>query len=193
MPLPPLPRRASLLASLLTAAGVVLAAASCSHIAPLSPHPDAPVPPQYHLKSPIILQAMRSQPPTATGGCPSGWVPVVPGAAPTGCYSPLGPPVTLTSAGLTSVTPSRPTPVPGQPPQPTQYGFIIAVPAADVAAVSALLMQVYDSKGAFGISVAGELWEAPQVAKPFPGRQLQIALLSRSRALQLYRLLVLSG
>jgi hypothetical protein len=44
-----------------------------------------------------------------------------------------------------------------------------------------------------GISVAGKLWEAPQVRQPFPGQRLQITLLSRNQARQLYRILVPSG
>jgi hypothetical protein len=70
---------------------------------------------------------------------------------------------------------------------------MIAVPAADVAAVTALITQAYHSRDAFGISAAGKLWEAPQIAGPFPGQQLQTAFLSRNQALQLYRILVPSG
>jgi hypothetical protein len=73
------------------------------------------------------------------------------------------------------------------------YGFIVAVPGADVAAVTAVIRQAYDSGDAVGLSVAGKLWEAPQVRNPFPGQHLQITLLSRNQARQLYRMLVPSG
>jgi hypothetical protein len=70
---------------------------------------------------------------------------------------------------------------------------MVAVPAADVAAVTAAIRQAYNSRDALGVSVAGKLWEAPQVAGPFPGRQLEIALLSRNQALQLHHILVPAG
>ena len=73
MPFQRPPRPLSVLASALAAAGVVLAVAGCSHITPLGPDP-APVslPPARDLGSPIIMQVMRSQPPTPTGRCPAG-------------------------------------------------------------------------------------------------------------------------
>jgi hypothetical protein len=220
MPLQPPPRPLSVLASVLGAAGIVVAVGGCSGITPLGPD-QTPVamPPQRHLGSPIIVQVMRSRPPTAAGGCPAGWVAVSmpPGAAPhlvhlravhpartsapstplavTPCYRPAGSPVTITSAAVSPVSVNRPPP---DPPQgavngPVSYGFTIAVPAAAVPAVTAVIRQAYDSGGAVGISVAGKLWQAPQVAKPFPGQQLQIALLSRNQAQQLHRILVPSG
>jgi hypothetical protein len=67
---------------------------------------------------------------------------------------------------------------------------MVAVPAADAAAVTAVIKQAYDLGGAVGITVVGKLWEAPQVLSPFPGQQFQISLVSRSQALQLYRILV---
>jgi hypothetical protein len=73
------------------------------------------------------------------------------------------------------------------------YGFIVAVPGADVTAVTAVIRQAYDTGSAVGISVAGKLWQAPQVRTPFPGQHLQITLLSRNQALQLHRILVSSG
>jgi hypothetical protein len=75
MPSDPPPRPLSVLASVLAAAGVVLAVAGCSNITPLGPDP-APVslPPARDLGSPIIMQVMRSQPPTPAGRCPAGSV-----------------------------------------------------------------------------------------------------------------------
>jgi hypothetical protein len=230
----PVQRPLPVLASVLAAAGVVLAVASCTgQITPLGPD-QTPVamPPPRHLGSPIIVQVMRVQPPTATGGCPAGWVavslpagggpriaiaravPVVrkgasaspappppsaslapppPSAAPAPitCYRPAGTPVTITSAAVSSVLTYRPPP--GQPKGPDLYGFIVAVPGADVAAVTAIIRQAHDSGSAVGISVAGKLWQAPLVRQPFPGQRLQITLLSRNQARQLYRILVSSG
>jgi hypothetical protein len=190
------------LASVLAAAATVLALASCSNITPLGPtrgpaHGAVQPTPVgtmtfYRLGSPIILQVMHSQSPTATGGCPAGLVEVSlpPGAAPMPCYRPTGTPLTITSAALSAVSPYRPAPPPGQPGQPTSYGFMVGVPAAQVPTVTALIKQAYDSRDALGISVDGKLWEAPQVLQPFSGQQLQIDLLSRSQAVQLYHLLV---
>jgi hypothetical protein len=66
-------RPLSVLASAVAAVGLMLAAASCSNITPLGPDP-APLnlPPARDLGSPIIMQVMRSQPPTPAGKCPAG-------------------------------------------------------------------------------------------------------------------------
>jgi hypothetical protein len=181
------------------------------------------MPPSRHLGSPIIVQVMRVQPSNSTGGCPAGWVaaaspagggprhaiaravpvdvkgasasptPPPPSAAPAPapCYRPAGTPVTITSAAVSSVLTYRPPP--GQAKGPDLYGFIVAVPGADVAAVTAVIRQAYASGGAVGISVAGKLWQAPQIRQPFPGQRLQITLLSKNQARQLYRILVPSG
>lgn len=223
------------LASVLAAAGIVLAVAGCSHIAPLGPD-RAPVslPPPRHLGSPIVLQVMRVQPPNSTGGCPAGWAavslpagggpsvtagavpvggprrvvpqgasaspaPPPPAAspappqpsAPTPCYRPAGTPVTITSAAVSSLLTYRPPP--GEAKGPDLYGFIVAVPGADVTAVTGVIRRAYDTGSAVGISVAGKLWQAPQVRTPFPGQHLQITLLSRNQALQLHRMLIPSG
>jgi hypothetical protein len=222
MPFRPPPRPSSVLASALAAAGLMLTVASCSHITPLGPDAAATLPPPRHLGSPIIVQVMRLQPPAATGGCPAGWVaesvpggPVLrvsarhgrvhrvgPGSTPTPpapppppgsmpCYRPAGTPVTITSAAVSPVSTYQPPP--GQAKGPNLYGFTVAVPAADVAAVTAVIRQAYNSGGAVGISVAGKLWQAPHVREPFPGQRLQIAFLSKNQARQLYRILIPSG
>ena len=210
----------------LAAAGLVLAVAGCSHITPLGPDP-APVslPPASDLGSPIIVQVMRSQPPTPTGECPADSValfglepsvpraavassgpvqvgtgstatptpmatPTAPPAAPAGvaCYLRVGRPVTITSAAVSSVTTNR------NQPGPAWYEFVVAFPAADVPALTALIRQAYDSGDAVGMSVAGKLWQAPQTRRKFIAlRAEQINLLSRTQAVQLYRLLVPSG
>lgn len=223
MPLPRLPRQLPVLASALAAAGLVLAAAGCSHVTPLGPGP-APVklPPARHLGSPITVQVMRGQPPTPAGRCPAGSValfgsepnvlraavaPAVPaqpvqgGTAtpaanatsppqPAGvaCYLPVGSPVTITSAAVSPVTTYR------HEPGPTTYGFVVAFPAADVPALTADIRQAYDSGDAAGMSVAGKLWQAPQVRHGFIAlRAEQINLLSRNQAVRLHRLLVPSS
>jgi hypothetical protein len=221
MPCQPPPRPLSVLATALTAAGVALAVAGCGHVTPLRPGP-APVslPPPRDLGSPITMQIMRSQPPTPTGQCPVGSIdlygsePGVPRAAvassrqvragagstatptptpatpPAGvaCYRPVGTPVTISSAAVSSVTTS-----PNQP-GPARYEFVVAFPAADVPALTALIRQAYDSGDAVGMSVAGKLWQAPQPRSRFNAlRAEQINLLSRNQAFQLYRLLVPSG
>ena len=191
MPFQSAPRTPSVLASALAAAGIMLTAASCaSHITPLSPGPAAPTKaPSRHLGSPIILQPLRSQPATAAGTCPADWFVIsAPGSAGT-CYRKLGTPVTITAAGISPVS-RMPQAAPGQPAAPAQYGFWITVPAAHVAAVTAVIRQSYDARGALAVDVAGRIWQAPQADAPFPGRQLEVAFLSKNQALQLYRILV---
>jgi hypothetical protein len=223
MPFQRPPRPLPVLASALAAAGLVLAVPGCSHITPLGPGP-APVnlPAARDLGSPIIVQVMRSRPPASTGRCPVGSValfglepnvpraavapplpaqPVpgstavptptaTPAAAPAGvaCYLPVGTPVTITSAAVSSVTTNR------NQPGPAWYVFVVAFPTADVAALTALIRQAYNSGDALGMSVAGKLWQAPQPRRKFNTlRAEQINLLSRTQALQLYRLLVPSS
>jgi len=189
MPFEPMPHPWSVLASTLAAVTIVLTVASCSNLTPLGPDPAATMPPIRHLGSPIILQEMLTQPPAPAGGCPAGYVAISGPAVANQCYRKIGAPVTITSAGVSPVTefPNR------TPSGQAAYGVTVAVPAADVAAVTAILRQAYVSQGAVTTSVAGTTWAAPQVWEPFPGRQLQIALNSRNQALQLYRMLVPSG
>jgi hypothetical protein len=109
-------------------------------------------------------------------------------AAGVACYVPVGRPVTITSAAVSSVTTDR------NQPGPALYVFVVAFPTADVAALTALIRQSYDSGDAVGMSVAGKLWQSPQTRREFIAlRAEQIDLLSRSQAVQLYRLLVPSG
>ena len=214
-------RPLSVLASALAAAGLVLALVGCSHITPLGPDPaPASLPPARDLGSPIIMQIMRGQPPTPAGRCPAGSIalfgsdpnvpraavassrpvhvgtgstatptptPATPPAPPAGaaCYRPVGRPVTITSAAVSSVTAYR------NQPGPVWYVFVVAFPAADVAALTAVIRQAYDSGDAVGMSVAGKLWQAPQPRRKFIAlRAEQINLLSRNQAFQLYRLLI---
>jgi hypothetical protein len=219
MPLQRPPRPLSVLASALAAAGLVLAIASCSNVTPLGPDPAAvSLPPARNLGSPIVMQIMRSKPPTPAGRCPAGTValygsdpnvpraaaapagppvsvgtptpPPTPTAPPAGvaCFLPVGRRVTITSAAVSSVT-THP-----NPPGPAWYVFAVAFPATDVAPLTALIRQAYDSGDALGVSVADKLWQAPQPRRKFNAlRGEQINLLSRTQAFQLYRLLVPSG
>jgi hypothetical protein len=113
--------------------------------------------------------------PTATPPAPSAGV---------ACYLPVGRPVAITSAAVSSVTTNR------NHPGPATYGFVVAFPTAEVAALTAVIRQAYDSGDAVGMSVAGKLWQAPQVRRKYIAlRAEQITLLSRNQAFQLYRLL----
>ena len=79
-------------------------------------------------------------------------------------------------------------------PGPAWYVFVVAFPAAEVPALTALIRKAYDSGDALGMSVAGKLWQAPQPRRKFIAlRAEQINLLSRTQAVQLYRLLVPAG
>ena len=94
----------------------------------------------------------------------------------------------MTSAAVSAVT-SYP-----QQTGPAAYGFVVAFPAVEVAALTAAIRQAYDSGDALGMSVAGKLWQAPPTRRRVIAlRAEQINLLSREQALQLYRLLVPSG
>ncbi len=129
----------------------------------------------------IVQRSAASPTPTPTATLTS------PPSPPAGvaCYLPVGTPVTITSAAVSSVTT-----YPHQP-EPAAYGFVVAFPTADVPALTTLIRQAYDSGDALGMSVAGKLWQAPQTRRKFIAlRGEQINLLSRSQAFQLYRLLV---
>lgn len=183
------PRSSSILASVLAAAGIVLTVVGCAgQITPLGP--DA-APPQRHLGSPIVLQVMRIQPAAPAGGCPAGWgsvtTPAINGPA---CGRKVGAPVTITSGGVSPVSELPNKSPSGQTAGPAIYGVTVDVPAADVAAVTAIIKLAYSSQAALATIVDGKDWSAPQVAGPFPGRQLQIAVLSRNQAVQLQRILV---
>lgn len=218
-----LPRLRSALASVLGTAGVVLAAAGCGGITPLGPDPMQLPPPRHlgspiivrvmRVQAPTatggcpagwtaaqagggprIGVASARPVPVASNGASASATPSPPPPPPpapaTPCYRPAGTPITITTAAVSSVFTSQPPP--GQA-GPDLYGFIVGVPGADVAAVSAVIRRAYDTRSAVGISVAGKLWQAPIVRQPFPGQRLEISLLSRNQALQLHRTLVSSG
>ena len=184
------------LASVLAAAGIALAIASCSHITPLGPDPAATMRQPHHLPSPLILQDMRTQglvPPPS--GCPAGWV-MLSG----GCYRNTGTPVTITSAAVSPVFSFRPPTPPGQQAPPVQYGFSITVPAADVSALAAVLpaspgppgpptaSAVTSATPIPAISVAGHTWILAGYST-LQGREFDVTLPSRNQALQLQHML----
>ena len=65
----------------------------------------------------------------------------------------------MSSAAVSAVT-SYP-----QQRAPPAYGFVVAFPAVEVAALTAAIRQAYDSGDALGMSVAGKLWQAPQTRR----------------------------
>jgi hypothetical protein len=138
--------------------------------------------------SPVTVPSQLIQGSTATPTpAPPPTTPPAPSAG-VACYRPVGTPVTITSAAVSSVTTDR------NQPGSAWYVFVVAFPTADVAALTALIQQAYDSGDALGMSVAGKLWQAPQPRHKFPAlRAEQINLLSRTQAFQLYRLLVPSS
>jgi hypothetical protein len=200
-----LPRRLPpALAGVLAAAGLMLTAASCSHLAPLGPYTG---PQSHQLRSPIVLQALRIQQATPAGGCPAGYVPLS-GGNPGQCYGKTGAPVTITSAvvspvnltavissiSISGVIPSgQPTPTPSPGPQTTQYGFVVAVPAAEVPALTAVTTTAGNVSGALAISVAGRTWAIPLSMQPGAHGQFHVLLPSRKQALQLQRILAPAG
>ena len=185
------PRPAPVLAGLL-AAGLMLTVAGCGLI-PLGPDAAATAPPPSPLRSPIVLQAMSVQPPEPAGGCPARFTMISVPGNPGACVRPLDTPVTITSAGVSSVSSFQPRTPSGQPQGPPAYQIMITLPAADVTAATAVVTTAYDSQGAVDFSVAGRTWALPMVFRPFRSQQLSIALPSKNQALQLHRLLVSSG
>lgn len=136
---------------------------------------------------------MLSQPPSRAGGCPAGSAALSgPGAGPPGqCYRQLGKPVTFTSAAVSSY---QQTSSSGQAAGPSGgSGLLITVPAADVAALTAVTTRAAASRGYVNISVAGKTWGIPEALAPLTTGQFEIALRSSNQALQLQRILVPSS
>ena len=186
MPFPPLPRPAPVLASAL-AAGLMLAAAGCSHITPLGPAGYAPRPQQ--LETPIVLQAMGVQDfVPSTGECPAGYTRLSAPGQSAACYRPLGAPVTFTSAAVSPGPTAGPVNAP-----PTEYGLLIVVPAADRAELTAVTTQASSVQGAVDISVADKVWGLPLAKAPLTRGVFTIMLPSKDQADQLQGILVPSG
>jgi hypothetical protein len=201
------PRLPSALASVLAAAGIVLAVASCTgHITPLGPDQAATMPQPHHLRSPLILQDVHTQGLVGRvgqpGGCPAGWGTLSGGAGQ--CYRKTGTPVTITSAAVSPVFPLRPPPPPGQQAAPVQYGFSITLPAGDVPALAAVIPTASGPPGLHTsvvtsattiptISVAGRTWILLGYGTRFADREFDVTLPSRNQALQLQRILAASS
>ncbi len=202
MPFPLPPRRLPVVASVLPVlasmvAGVALTVVGCGHITPLGPDA-APRPSQ--LRSPIVLDAMGVQFPSPTGKCPAGYVEIAAPGSPTvsapgsdvgfsPCYRDLGSSATFTSA---AVSPYRPR-TPSGHGSPGESGLLITLPAADVAALTAVTTRAYDARGAVDISVASRTWGLPMQLAPLTHGEFAIVLPSSSQTAQLQRLLVPSG
>jgi hypothetical protein len=191
MPLHLPSRSSSVLASALAAVALALTVAGCSSVAPLGPAPAAVAPQPRPLGSPITLQAMLGRPGSLpTGACAAGYAALSgPGAAGnTGlCYRKLGAPVTFTSAG---VAPYQPENSSGQPADPAgAAALMINLPAADVAALTAITTKAYQAKGYVEISVGGQAWGIPEALAPLTHGQFAITLPSGKLADQLQHLL----
>jgi hypothetical protein len=119
MPFQPPPRLPTAAASVL-AAGLMLTVASCSHLTPLGPDPATALPQPHHLRSPLVLQAVRVPQSAPVGGCPAGYVTLPGDGSPGMCYRTTGTLVTITSAAVSPVSPFRPPPPPGQQAVPVQ-------------------------------------------------------------------------
>ena len=187
------PRPPSVLVGML-AAGLMLTVAGCGHLTPLGPYAPAAAPPPSHLRSPLVLQAMRVQPRAPAGGCPAQFTMISVPGNPGQCVRPLGTRVTITSAAVSAVSSLQPRTPSGQvAPGPPAYQIMITLPAADVTAATAVVTTAYDSRGGVDFRVAGRTWALPMVFRPFRSKQLSIVLPSKNQALQLHRLLVSSG
>ena len=185
------PGRPSVVAALL-AACLLLSVAGCAGITPLGP--DAS-PRPVHLRSPIVIEAMRVELPSPEGACPAGYAVI---SAPGGislsapgsgvslgpCFRQLGAPATFTSAAVTPYQPGR---------QAGASSLLITLPAADITALTAVTTTAYDARGAVEISVAGRPWAIPMQAAPLTGGQFIVTLPSSGQASQLRRLLVPAG
>jgi hypothetical protein len=197
MPFQPAPRPVSILASAL-GAGLILAVAGCGQVTPLGPVGDQPQ--LRQLGSPIVMQAVRVGRPAPAGGCPAGFTKLSAPGQSLACTSPLGTPVTFTSAAVLPGPTVQPVPVgpgpgasPTDLPSPSAYGLLIAVPTADRAELTAVTTLAYDAQGAVDVSVAGKTWALPMAMAPLTHSQFTIMLPSKNDVLQLQRILASSG
>jgi hypothetical protein len=201
-----LPPRPSALAAGALLAGALLAAAGCSgQVTPLGPDQTASVPqPQpHHLRSPLILQDMRVQPPGLAGSCPAGYTAM---AGSGQCYGHrIGSPVTITSAGVSPVSTFQPPAAAGQQAPPVEYGFWITVPTADETAAATVIPTSSPSPGppvatavplSAGIptlSVAGHAFALIGFSSQTTDREFEVFLSSKEQATQLQHTLAAAG
>jgi hypothetical protein len=201
---------ASTLAAI-TITAVIAVASYTSHLTPLQPDLAATIPSPSHLGSPIVVQAMLVQLSSSPGGsCPAGYTGMSgPAAQPGQCFRKLGAPVTFTTAGVTSYQPRPPLP-------PGTSALLIGLPAADVAALTAVTREASDAvprsaipqsagpqksaatpsagpQGAVVISVAGKTWAILVTTQPITAHWFSIVLPGENLALQLERILVPSS
>jgi hypothetical protein len=164
----------------LLAAGLLLAVAGCGDVTPLGPT-TAPRP--QHLRTPIVLRAVRVQPPTPAGGCPAGYTAFTAGP----CYRDAGTPVTIITAAVT-ISPETQS-ASGQSSAPAQYNLVLILPVAERAALTSITTTAYDVQGGLTVSVAGRTWGSiPMVDRPFTG-EFEIFPLTMAQAEQLQRML----
>jgi hypothetical protein len=184
-------------------AALVLTGAGCSHVLPLRPGPPAP----RHLSTAIVLQNVLVHQQEPAGKCTSGYTPPAlpagspPSAQATGpiatpvnsrtpdvCYREIGKPATFTSAAVTLL--QQPA---GPHGQPVSYGLRIILPAAEVAALTAVTTNSFESQDPLAIIVAGRTLALPYVGQPITGGQFEIPAQSKSQALKLQHMLLPSS
>lgn len=137
---------------------------------------------------------MRMKNPVSIDSCPAGYTLYPePNTDPDWCVRPIGTPVTITSAAVSSLSSFQPSPPPGQQAGPAQYQLTIILPAADVPALTAVSTTAADVHGPLSITVAGRTWLLPTVEQPLTSRDLLIPMPSKNQALELQGLLVASG
>jgi hypothetical protein len=128
--------------------------------------------------------------PTLAGGCPVDFTRLsAPGQSPE-CYRPLGAPVTITSAAVEpgpTAGPASPSNAP-----PSEYGLLIALPAAGRTELTAVTTEASESQGAVDISVIGKTWGLPMTQVPITNGWFTIMLPSQNEVLQLQRILTAS-
>jgi hypothetical protein len=199
-----LPPRLSLVLVGALAVGIMLAVVGCTgKVTPLGPDPAANMPQPHHLRSPLILQDVRVQPPTPFGDCPAGYA-AIPGSGQ--CYGDrVGRAVTIASAGVSPVSSFQPPTASGQQAPPVQYGFWITVPAADEPAAATVIptasmtpgpptaTPVTSAAAIPAISVAGRTWVLVGFSTQPTDREFKVFLASQTQALQLQRALAASG
>jgi hypothetical protein len=185
------PRLSSVLASVL-AAGLMLTVASCrGHLTPLGPYSAAALPQPHHLRSTLVLQAMRAEPVRPAGGCPAGYV-ALSGAGSGQCYRKTGTPVTITSAAVSPVPSAEARPDPSLPGADQYHGFLITMPVADGPALTAETTTAVKTRGALAISIGSRTWVLPTLGGPWASQQLGI-FLPGNQAVQVQRLLSSPG
>lgn len=199
------PRRAAVLVSALAAAVMLTAAGCAGHLTPLGPDSG---PPRQQVRSPVVLQALHVQQAASPGGCPAGSG-TLSGGSPGQCFGSTGAPVTITSAVVSPVnlvvitspvplsSPPPSGPAPSSPPtlgpgQTAKYGFVVAVPGAEVPALTAVVAAA-ENAGGLAISVSGQTWAISPKMPPHAQGELQVLLPSRKQALQLQHLLASYG